>query len=99
MDVTEVVVSKSVLNHLISSQDKSSDNFMGYMIQKDGAECWQAPYVDKIKINSDATIFKASNCYNFAVVARNHNGELIKALSRCSQGDISLKMIVIIGIR
>lgn len=98
-EITEVVVSTtSVLNHWISVQDKTFDNFLGFMTQDDGAEHWKAPNVDKIKVNTDAAIFETSNCYSYSLVARNHNGELIEASTRCIQGKVSPEMAEVMGI-
>lgn len=63
LDANEVVQSAfAVLNQWTSAQDKTFDQFMGYMIQEDGHEHWQQPTMNKVKINIDAAIFEESNC-------------------------------------
>lgn len=68
LEVLEVVESaKTVLNQWRSVQDKSLDNFLGYMSQDDGHEHWKLPQYDRVKINSDAAIFEHDNCYSHAL--------------------------------
>ncbi|KAL8149999.1 hypothetical protein AgCh_006858 [Apium graveolens] len=100
MEVFEVVESATtVLNQWRSVQDKSFDNFLGYMSQDDGHEHWKLPQSDKVKINSDAAIFEHDNCYSHAFVVRNHHGQLIEARSKCMQGKISPELAEAIGVR
>lgn len=100
MKVNEVVESaKSVLNQWISLQDKSFVNHLGLLTQDDGHEHWRLPIDNRIKVNVDAAIFDTSNSYSFNVVARNHQGELIKAWSRCKEGKITPEVAEGIGIR
>lgn len=58
----------------------------------------ETPNWNRIKVNFDATIFDFSNCYNFAVVARNYSGDLIEAFFKCSPSKIYPEVIEKIGI-
>ncbi|KAK1373046.1 hypothetical protein POM88_029239 [Heracleum sosnowskyi] len=99
MEVSEVVVStKLPLNRWNSAQDTSFDNYLGLMTQgEDGVEHWQAPNVDRIKVNVDSAIFEDSTCYSYTLVARDHNVNLIEALSRCVNGIVELEMAEMMG--
>lgn len=84
MEPSEVVISaNSVLNQWKSVQDRTFDRFLGYISQDDGDEHWHPPLTNSVKVNSDAAIFKDSNCYSYAIISRNHRGELIEARSSC----------------
>lgn len=56
------------------------------MTHNDGAECWRAPTLNKTKVNVDAALFSSS--FSYSVVARNHHGKLVEAISKCMQGSI-----------
>lgn len=96
----EVVESaKSVLDQWKCVQDNSFDFFLGYMTPEDGHEHWQLPQNNRIKVNTDAAIFKHSSCYSHAFVARNQHGHLIEAQSKCRQGAIAPELAEALGIR
>lgn len=69
------------------------------MTQADGNERWNAPDFNKIKNNTDAAIFEASQYFSYSMVARNHSGELLEAVFKCNQGNINPEMAEVIGIR
>lgn len=58
-----------------------------------------AGHADYIKVNTDAAFFEFFNCQSFSMVARNHNGELVDAVSECKQGNIAPEMAKVIEIR
>lgn len=53
----------------------------GELVESDNVH-WTLPTTDMIKVNTGAAIFKASNCYSYSFVARNHTDELGEARSR-----------------
>ncbi|KAL8092543.1 hypothetical protein AgCh_034709 [Apium graveolens] len=69
-----VVSAKLTFNHWWSAQDKSFDNFLGFMTQADGKERWERPVEGALKVNTDAAIFSDSNKYSYSLVARDHKG-------------------------
>lgn len=100
LQVSEVVESaKSVLDQWRSVQDNSFDIYLGHMTQDDGHEHWRLPQYNRIKVNTDAAIFESSNKYSYAFVARNHDGQLVEARSRCIQGKVSPEIAEAFGIR
>lgn len=54
---------------------------------------------NRVKINTDAAIFSDTNRFSHAQVVRDHNGELVEAMSRCHQGTISPETAEAMGIR
>lgn len=99
-EAEEVVVSAvSALNQWFAAQDKNFDTFLSFMTAEDGAEQWNTPSVDRIKVNTDAAIFEASKCFSFSVIARDHRGQLMEAFSRCRSGSVSPVMAETIGIK
>lgn len=76
---------KLQLNQWKNAQDKSFDNFLGFMSQEDGKERWECPQEGTIKINVDATLFETSNTYCYSMIARDHKGELIVAGTKCRE--------------
>ncbi|XP_074378086.1 uncharacterized protein LOC141719606 [Apium graveolens] len=58
IDPNEVVLSAhSILDQWSNVQDRSYDQFLGYMTPDDGMERWSKPVENSVKINSDAAIF------------------------------------------
>ena len=57
------------------------------------------PGDNMIKVNRDAEIFGATNCYSYAFAARNHRGEVMEARSRCSLGNIAPENAEAIGVK
>ena len=58
LEVEDIVMSaKVVLNQWHSAQHKSFDHYLGLMTQDDGDDCWIAPKVSKVKVNTDAALF------------------------------------------
>ncbi|KAL8118816.1 hypothetical protein AgCh_016347 [Apium graveolens] len=89
IESSSVVVSASLyFNQGKSAQDKSFDNYLGFMTLADGKEHWECPNKGTVKINTNAALFEDSSRYSVSMVARNHSGELVEAISRCRQGDI-----------
>ncbi|KAL8133670.1 hypothetical protein AgCh_008927 [Apium graveolens] len=88
-----------VLDNWESAQDKSYDNSIGFLTQADGDVRWQQPQTGTIKVNTDAALFEHTNSYSFAMVARDHSGSMLGALSSCRQGSINPELAEAIGIR
>lgn len=100
MDVSEVLVSAiSVLNQWQYVQDKSFDNTLSFLTQGEGRDKWQAPEVDRVKVNVDAALFDSPARYSFALVVRDHSGKLLEAVSKCCQGTINPALAEAIGVR
>ena len=78
----------SVLNQWRSVQDKTFDNFLGYM-HEDGLEQWHSPQTNSVKVNVDATLFEEPNRYSFALIIRDDASNLIEAKSKCVQGKVT----------
>lgn len=101
LGATEVVESAYlVLNQWKSVQDRTFDHTLGYMSQEDGDEHWSLPSVNSVEVNTDdAAIFKESNCYSYAFVIRDHEGNLIEARSSCLRGCPSVELGKALGIK
>lgn len=100
LEMFEVVQSaKTNLIQWQSVQDRTFDRFMGFMTHEDGQERWSPPMCNRIKINVDAAIFDSSSCYSYAMVIRNHNGELLEAVSSCKQATITLELAEAVSIK
>ncbi|KAL8094084.1 uncharacterized protein LOC141691465 [Apium graveolens] len=100
MEVIDVVESaKVVLNQWRCAQDNSFDHNLGLMNSTDGDEHWVCPTGETIKVNSDAAIFETSNCFSYAFVARDAEGRLIEARSRCCPGQVNPEDAEAMGIR
>ncbi|XP_074323135.1 uncharacterized protein LOC141660074 [Apium graveolens] len=89
----------SVLNQWQFVQDKSFDNSLDFILPEEGQATWQAPSCNKIKINTDAVLFSNLNRYSHAQVVRDHNGELVEAMSKCSRGLVNPEAVEAMGIR
>lgn len=48
---------------------------------------------------TDATLFAESNTYSYAMLARDHEGKLVEAVSSCKQGNIDPELADAIWIR
>lgn len=68
------------------------------MTQQDGNVHWQRPQEGTIKVNTDAALFADPNYYSYAMIARDHDGRLVEALSSCKQGCINPELAEAIGI-
>lgn len=93
---------QSAKANLIQSQSvqyRTFDHFMGFMTHEDGQERWSPPTCNRIKINVDAAIFESSSCYSFAMVIRNHKGELLEAVSSCKQATIAPELAEAVSIK
>lgn len=44
---------------------------------------------DRVKVNTDAKLFVGTNRYSPAQVVKDHNGNLIEAMSKCYQGTVN----------
>ncbi|KAL8106117.1 uncharacterized protein LOC141680879 [Apium graveolens] len=99
-DIVGVVVSARVaFNQWHQAQDKTFDIFLSHLTNADGSEHWTLPMENTVKVNSDAAIFEASNCYSYSLVARNSKGELIHAKSRCRLGQAAPDSAEAMGVR
>ena len=72
---------------------------MSFLQPNDGAERWNKPPVGSIKLNTDAAIFLSRNRFSFALVARNHEGNLLEAKACCCGGLVSPEVVEAIGIK
>lgn len=73
----------SVLSQLQLVQDKTFDNSLGHMLLGDGRANLQAPMCNRVKVNTDVTLFSNLNKYSHAQVIRDHNGNLVEVMSKC----------------
>ncbi|KAL8091728.1 hypothetical protein AgCh_034114 [Apium graveolens] len=94
-----VVSAKLTLSQWWSAQDKSFDNFLGFMTQADGKEHWKCPEIGRLKVNTDAAIFSDPNRYSYFLVVRDHEGALVEAKSSCKQGTIDPVLAEAMGVR
>ncbi|KAL8100419.1 hypothetical protein AgCh_032616 [Apium graveolens] len=100
LDVSEVLVSAlSVLNQWRFVQDKHFDNFLSFINQEDGREQWQLPSLNRVKVNTDAAIFENPSRFSYALIVRDHMGNLVEAQSECCQGLASPELAEAVGIR
>ncbi|XP_074324121.1 uncharacterized protein LOC141661039 [Apium graveolens] len=100
MVVSEIVESAvSILSQWHSAQDKFFDPSLGFMTHIDGDEHWCVPNDNMIKVNTDAAIFDNSQCFSFSAVARDHEGGLIEAISRCEGGQLASEVVEALGIK
>ncbi|XP_074378327.1 uncharacterized protein LOC141719860 [Apium graveolens] len=100
MESSEVLVSAHLcFNQWKSAQDKTFDNYLGFMTQADGKEHLELPTEGKVKINTDAAIFEESRRFSYAFIARNHRGDLVEAVSSCKQGIVDPVLAEAIGVR
>ncbi|XP_074377050.1 uncharacterized protein LOC141718568 [Apium graveolens] len=81
------------------AQDKSFDLSFGFMNQSDGVVQWKQPIEDKVKVNTDAALFEDSGQYSFAMVARDHKGDMLEARTCCKQGTVTPEMAEAIGVK
>ncbi|XP_063936253.1 uncharacterized protein LOC135147271 [Daucus carota subsp. sativus] len=99
-EFVEVVASATqFLDHWKNAQDRSYDSSFGFMTLNDGEVHWKPPHEGTIKVNTDAALFEDSNCYAYAIVARDHEGKLVEAMSSCRQGRVDPELAEAIGIR
>ncbi|XP_074342398.1 uncharacterized protein LOC141679917 [Apium graveolens] len=99
-EFVEVVASATqFLDHWKNAQDRSYDSSFGFMTLNDGEVHWKPPHEGTIKVNTDAALFEDSNCYAYAIVARDHEGKLVEAVSSCRQGRVDPELAEAIGIR
>lgn len=100
LEVSEVVNSAiSSLNQWRSVQDKTFSRFMAFMNHDDGVEHWYPPMTNRVKINVDAAIFEDSHNFSHAVIVRDHDGNLVEAMSKCMQGKPSPDVAEALGIK
>lgn len=100
MNVNELVESASLaLNQWRIAQDKIHVLTIGFPTQKDGAEHWTVPDINKVKVNIDAALFKDIHCFSVASIARDHSGDLIEAFSKCRLGSVKPAVAEVIRIR
>lgn len=98
MEFTEVLESTFlVLKQWQFAQDRSFDNFLGFMAQADGMEQWERPNADIIKVNTDVALFENSNSYSYSMLVRDSHGELVEAVTSSKHGSITLELAEAIG--
>ncbi|XP_060964977.1 uncharacterized protein LOC133033944 [Cannabis sativa] len=84
------------------------DQWLSAQSQKHGAlliddinnvtEHWKKPMLNKVKVNVDGAIFQAENKFGFGCIARDHNGQLIEAISGSRVGLVQpLKFLKYLG--
>ncbi|KAL8104689.1 hypothetical protein AgCh_028771 [Apium graveolens] len=88
-----------VLSNWESAQDKSVDITVGFLTQTDGEVHWKQPQAETVKVNTDAALFENSNCYSYAMVARDHTGAMLEAVSCCRPGRPNPELAEAVGIR
>lgn len=99
-EYVEIVTSAvQVLNNWESAQDKSFDNTIGFLTQADGDVHWKQPQIGIVKVNTDAALFDDLNRYSYAIVARDHEGAMMEAMSSCRPGSLNPETAEAIGIR
>lgn len=99
-EYTEIVTSPTqILNNWEFAQDKSFDSSFGFITQTEGDMCWKQPMLGTVKVNTDAALFEDSDICSYAMVARDHNGQMLKAKSSCRQGRSNPELAEAIGIR
>lgn len=69
------------------------------MTQDDSHEHLCLPQQNKIKVNTDAAIFKSSTCYSYEFMVRDHFGQLIEPRSNCKLGKVTPELAEVVGIR
>lgn len=94
-----VTLAIQILNNWEFAQDKSFDFSFGFISQTEGDMCWKQPQTGTIKINTDAALFEDSNLYSYAMIARNHEGQMLQVKSSCRQGNADPEMAEAVGIR
>ncbi|XP_074327365.1 uncharacterized protein LOC141665282 [Apium graveolens] len=100
LDPEELVKSATLsLNQWRIAQDKTFDNYLGFMTLADRNEHWQLPPEGTIKVNTDAAYFAESNTYAYAMVARDHIGSLLEAKTAGKHGHIDPMMAEALSIR
>lgn len=100
MEFTEVVELAFLgLQQCQTAQDRSFDNFLGFMTQVEGMEQWKCPNNGIIKVNIVAVIFEDSDSYSYSRLARNHLGELVDAFANDRQGRIDPTIAEVMSIK
>lgn len=57
------------------------------------------PARNSVKINTDAALFKDPRRYSYALIVRDYKGDLVEAVSKCSQGRVTPEFAEAISIR
>uniref|UniRef100_A0A803P625 RNase H type-1 domain-containing protein n=1 Tax=Cannabis sativa TaxID=3483 RepID=A0A803P625_CANSA len=70
-----------------------------FLIEEDGWETWQRPPATKLKINVDAATFDNNGTFSFVCVARDANGSLVEAITRCQTRNTTLELAEAMGVR
>lgn len=65
----------------------------------DGDVHWQQPNVGTTKVNTNVALFEDSNCYSYAMLARDQEGRKIEAVSCCKERRFNPEFAETIGIR
>lgn len=100
LQVRDIVVSaRMVLNQWKKAQDRTFDNFMGLITDKDGREQWELPKANTVKVNCDAATFDEPGSHSYAFVVRNDKGEVVDARSRGYMGRVSSENAEAISVR
>ena len=51
---------------------------------------WQAPEVNRFKVNVDASVFSERANYSIGMILRDHEGGFCRARSMCQEGEVSV---------
>ncbi|KAM6566185.1 hypothetical protein CsatA_025313 [Cannabis sativa] len=94
-----VVSATNYLNQCRIAQKSSNELlFFGY-IPGDGAEQWNAPMDNNIKVNVDTAVFSDSSSYGVGFVARDCGGFLVEGGIKLFHGSTTPEMAEAIGVR
>uniref|UniRef100_A0A803P0Y7 Reverse transcriptase domain-containing protein n=1 Tax=Cannabis sativa TaxID=3483 RepID=A0A803P0Y7_CANSA len=66
---------------------------------RDGAEQWNVPMDNSIKVNVDATVFSDSSTYGVGFVARDYGGILVEGSTKLFHGSTTPEVAEAIGVR
>ncbi|XP_074342549.1 uncharacterized protein LOC141680145 [Apium graveolens] len=89
----------SILNQWKSVQDKSFDSSLGYICPEVGQEQWHLPESNSVKINTDAALFENPSRHSYAFIIRNHYGDFVRAVTKCSVGRVAPEFAEALRIR
>lgn len=92
-------LSVSVLANWSKLQGNQPHTIAACLEDKDGASVWLKRAVSMIKINVDAAIFSAFGTFSVAGIAKDSDGVLIEAFSKCQIGQLAPELAEAIGIK
>ncbi|XP_060972143.1 uncharacterized protein LOC133038110 [Cannabis sativa] len=68
-------------------------------VESDGAEQWQPPHGDSIKVNVDAAIFADTNQFGFGFVVRNSQGLFMEGVTKLFNGSATPEFVEALGVK